>query len=174
VELLGYNSKGLGSNAIAGLSPIPIQDFDGSTAEFAFRYTFWNMDTSQLNQDGSKRTEEKDMKKNWIRIAKVVTVMAVVTAAGFAGVPARAQDGGAALYKTKCAACHGADAKGETVVGKADKIRDLGSTDVQQQSDADLTTIIASGKGKMPAYGKSLKPEQVKDLITYIRSFAKR
>jgi hypothetical protein len=36
----GYNGKGLGSNAIAGLSPIPIQDFDGSTAEFAFRYTF--------------------------------------------------------------------------------------------------------------------------------------
>jgi hypothetical protein len=36
----GYNGKGLGSNAIAGLSPIPVQDFDGSTAEFAFRYTF--------------------------------------------------------------------------------------------------------------------------------------
>ena len=120
------------------------------------------------------RMGEKDMKRNWIRIARVATGMAAVTALAFAGVPARAQDGEAALYKTKCAACHGADAKGETAVGKADKIRDLGSADVQQQSDADLTTIIASGKGKMPAYGKSLKPEQVKDLITYIRSLAKK
>jgi opacity protein-like surface antigen len=36
----GYNGKGLGSNAIPGLAAIPIQDFNGSTAEFAFRYAF--------------------------------------------------------------------------------------------------------------------------------------
>ena len=36
----GYNGRGQASNAIAGLAAIPIQDFDGSTAEFAFRYTF--------------------------------------------------------------------------------------------------------------------------------------
>jgi hypothetical protein len=36
----GYNGKGLGSNVIPGLAPIPIQDFNGSTAEFAFRYAF--------------------------------------------------------------------------------------------------------------------------------------
>jgi hypothetical protein len=36
----GYNGKGMGSNSIPGLAVIPIQDFNGSTAEFAFRYTF--------------------------------------------------------------------------------------------------------------------------------------
>jgi hypothetical protein len=36
----GYNGKGLGSNETPGLAPIPIQDFNGSTAEFALRYTF--------------------------------------------------------------------------------------------------------------------------------------
>jgi hypothetical protein len=36
----GYNGRGQASNNIAGLAPIPIQDFDGSTAEFAFRYSF--------------------------------------------------------------------------------------------------------------------------------------
>lgn len=86
----------------------------------------------------------------------------------------RAQDAGAALYKTKCAACHGPDGKGETAMGKANKLRDLGSPDVQKQSDAELTTIIENGKGKMPAYGKSLKPEQVKDLVAYIRSLSKK
>ena len=78
------------------------------------------------------------------------------------------------LYKTKCAACHGADGKGDTAIGKTNKIRDLSSADVQQQSDADLTTIITTGKSKMPAYGKSLKPDQVKDLVAYIRTLAKK
>ncbi len=36
----GYNGKGLGSNVIPGLAAIPIQDFNGSTLEFAFRYAF--------------------------------------------------------------------------------------------------------------------------------------
>jgi hypothetical protein len=36
----GYNGKGLESNAIPGLAAIPIQDFNGSTVEFAFRYAF--------------------------------------------------------------------------------------------------------------------------------------
>jgi cytochrome c6 len=84
-----------------------------------------------------------------------------------------AQTAGEALYKTKCAACHGADGKGETPSGKANKLRDLGSADVQKLTDDELTTITASGKGKMPAYGKSLKPEQIKDLVAFIRSLKK-
>jgi cytochrome c6 len=87
---------------------------------------------------------------------------------------ASAQDAGAATYKAKCATCHGADGKGETTVGKTNKLRDLASADVQKETDADLTAAIASGKNKMPAYGKSLKPGQVKDLVTYIRSLAKK
>ena len=92
----------------------------------------------------------------------------------FATTAAASPDAGAALYKTKCAACHGADGKGATAVGKADSIRDLGSADVQGQSDAVLNTIITSGKGKMPAYGKSLKPEEVTALVAYIRSLASK
>jgi cytochrome c6 len=114
------------------------------------------------------------MTRNWTRIAKVVVHATALVAIGLMSVPAEAQDGGAALYKTKCAACHGADGKGDTAVGKADKIRDLSSADVQQQSDADLTAVITAGRGKMPAYGKSLKPDQVKDLVAYIRSLAKK
>ena len=89
-------------------------------------------------------------------------------------IPAPAQDAGAALYKTKCAACHGPDGKGETAIGKANKLRDLGSPEVQKQSDPELATIIETGKGKMPAYGKSLKAEQVKELVAYIRTLAKK
>jgi cytochrome c6 len=110
------------------------------------------------------------MKRNKRRVVRVVGGVAVFAALGALGVSARAQDAGAATYKTKCAVCHGPDGKGDTSVGKTNKIRDLGSADVQKQSDAELTTTIADGKGKMPAYGKSLKPDQVKELVAFIRS----
>jgi cytochrome c6 len=111
---------------------------------------------------------KKTMK--WIAIVTTAVVLAGIT---LLSGPAQAQTGGEALYKTKCAACHGADGKGETTVGKANKIRDLGSADVQAQSDDVIAGIIGSGKGKMPAYGKSLKPDQIKELVAYIRSLKK-
>jgi mono/diheme cytochrome c family protein len=83
-----------------------------------------------------------------------------------------APDAGGDLYKAKCAVCHGADGKGATAVGKADNIRDLGSPEVQAQSDDLLSTIITSGKSKMPPYGKSLKPDQIAALVAYVRSLA--
>ena len=36
----GYDGKGLASNAIPGLAPIATPDFNGSTTEFALRYSF--------------------------------------------------------------------------------------------------------------------------------------
>ena len=113
------------------------------------------------------------MKRNWTRIASVTLGAVTLATCVFSSVPAAAQEAGTALYKTKCTACHGADGKGDTSIGKTNKIRDLSSADVQQQNDADLTAIIVNGKGKMPAYGKSLKPDQVKDLVSYIRSLKK-
>jgi len=105
----------------------------------------------------------------------ITTVASGVILAGITllSVPAQAQSGGEALYKAKCVACHGADGKGETTVGKANKVRDLGSADVQRQSDDELAAIIGNGKGKMPAYGKSLKPEQIKELVAYLRTLKK-
>jgi cytochrome c6 len=75
---------------------------------------------------------------------------------------------GEATFKAKCAACHGADGKGK----EAMKTRDLASADVQKMSDADLSGMITNGKGKMPAY-KTLTPDQVKDLVAFIRSLKK-
>lgn len=107
---------------------------------------------------------------------RVVASAAALSIVGTLTLPiaARADDAAAQLYKTKCAGCHGPDGKGETTMGKALKLRDLASADVQKQSDADLTTLITSGRNKMPAYGKSLSPDQVKSLIGYIRGLAKK
>ncbi len=86
------------------------------------------------------------------------------------GSPAKADVAAAeATFKTKCAGCHGADAKGKEAL----KTRDLSSADVQKQSDAELAGIITNGKPpKMPPY-KSMTPEQVKDMVSYIRSLKK-
>ena len=92
---------------------------------------------------------------------------------GFATVPVHVQPAGETRYKTKCAACHGADGKGETAIGKTNKLRDLGSGDVQKQSDVELSAIITNGRNKMPGYGKSLKPEQIKELVGHIRTLGK-
>jgi cytochrome c553 len=92
----------------------------------------------------------------------------------FFSVPAWAQGDGASLFKAKCAACHGADGKGDTSMGKAMKLRDLGSDDVQKQTDAELTEITANGKGKMPAYEGKLTDDQIKQLVGYIRSLKKK
>ncbi len=80
--------------------------------------------------------------------------------------------GTAGLYKAKCSACHGATGKGDTPMGKKIAVRDFASPEVQKMSDDKLTAIIADGKDKMPSYKKSLKPEQIKELVAYIRCAA--
>ena len=98
--------------------------------------------------------------------ALVLLLVGLVTATAKA-------DTAEATYKAKCQMCHGPDGKGETPTGKAMKVKDFSSEDVQKMSDADLTATITNGKGKMPAY-KTLTPEQVKDLIAYVRSLGKK
>lgn len=83
---------------------------------------------------------------------------------------AAAQDDPAALYKSKCAACHGADGKGETAMGKKLDIKDFHSPEVAKMSDAQLFDITKKGKEKMPAYNGKLTDDQIKSLIKYIRA----
>jgi len=78
---------------------------------------------------------------------------------------------GAALYKTKCAACHGADGSGQTPVGKSLKLQDLRSPEVQKLSDADLTKLLTEGKGKMPK--SNLSADDMKAVIAFVRSLKK-
>jgi cytochrome c6 len=89
----------------------------------------------------------------------------------FWSAPAKADDA-AATYKAKCSACHGADGKGDTAMGKKMGLRDFASPEVQKMSDDELSAIIGEGKNKMPGYKKSLKPDQIKELVRYIRSMA--
>jgi cytochrome c6 len=84
----------------------------------------------------------------------------------------RAQNDAAKAYKTNCVLCHAADGSGSSASGKALKAKDLRSPEVQGKSDAELAEFIVQGKGKMPAFGKKLKPDDIKQLVAYIREMA--
>jgi len=79
-------------------------------------------------------------------------------------------DSGADVYKSKCASCHGAAGKGDTAMGKAMKLKDLGSAEIRKQSDADLTAVIEKGKKPMPGYEGKLTKDQITDLVKYLRT----
>lgn len=113
------------------------------------------------------------MRKTMSWMERMMVAAAVLAGISFLSVPAKADNTAEATYKAKCAMCHGADGKGETATGKTMKVKDFASEEVQKMSDADLTDAISKGKGKMPAY-KTLTPEQVKDLVGYIRAFGKK
>ena len=103
-----------------------------------------------------------------------MTMRLVVTVALFSLVvaltlPPMAAADAAADYKAKCAMCHGADGMGKASLGT----KDLGSADIQKMSDADLTTAITAGKGKMPPYKGKLTDAQITDLVKYIRTLKK-
>jgi mono/diheme cytochrome c family protein len=93
--------------------------------------------------------------------------------AGMLAIPARSDDKSAATYKQKCVACHGADGKGSTPTGKALGIRSLTSAETIKMGDQELAEIIEKGKGKMPKYGSSMKPDEIKAMVAYVRALGK-
>ena len=107
------------------------------------------------------------MKKLITIIAACILIAAPSAFAGGGG------SDGAAIYKAKCAMCHGPDGAGQTTMGKNMKLRDLRSADVQAQTDAQLNKWIADGKGKMPAYKGKLTPADIDALVAFIRSIKK-
>lgn len=93
----------------------------------------------------------------------------IVAPAAFGAVDA------AALFKTKCAPCHGATGKADTPMGQRLGAKPLPSPEVQNQTDAQLTDTVTNGKGKkMPKFGTQLSSEQITALIAHIRVLGKK
>lgn len=101
-------------------------------------------------------------------LRKVMTISLLVLF-GLMATAAFASDG-PAIYKAKCALCHGANGSGDTPTGKSMKVKDLRSDAVQKQPDLELMKTISGGKGKMPPYGKQLSTDDIKAVIAFIRT----
>lgn len=82
----------------------------------------------------------------------------------------QAQSDADKIFKANCVLCHSADGSGNSPTGKAMHAKDLRSDEVQKQSDAQLAEVVAKGRGKMPAFGTKIKPDDVTRLVAYIRA----
>jgi mono/diheme cytochrome c family protein len=105
-----------------------------------------------------------------MKTTKLLMLVMTIAVGLFIVIPnlAWAGDDAAALYSAKCAMCHGADASGKP----AAKIPSLVSDEVKKNSDDDLAKAVTE-KPKHPATVKSLTPDQVKMVVSYVRSLQK-
>jgi mono/diheme cytochrome c family protein len=105
-----------------------------------------------------------------MKTTKLALLVAMIAVALFIVIPnlSWAADDGAAVYKAKCAACHGADARGRP----AAKIPSLISDEVKKMSDEDISKAVTE-KPKHAGVARSLNPDQVKAVASYIRSLQK-
>jgi high-affinity iron transporter len=87
---------------------------------------------------------------------------------------------GAALYKRHCVMCHGAAGLGDgpaakTLKGKLPVLSDKAT--MSKLTNEQIHELITNGKkteiGNMPALGKRLKPEEITDIVNYVRTLAK-
>ncbi len=87
---------------------------------------------------------------------------------------ATAKVDGAKLFAKNCSTCHAKDATGRATMAnifKADlKIMNLAAGDAVKVSDADLTKVVNTGRKNMPAFKGKLKDEEIKGILSYVRS----
>lgn len=105
------------------------------------------------------------------RLIAPIAVLAVAAYSPMKVSAATAED----TYLETCAICHGADGAGQTARGKKLKLKDLRAPEIQKLTDAQLTEIIAKGKGKdMPPYEMDLGKDGVAAQVAYMRVLAKK
>ncbi len=95
--------------------------------------------------------------------AMVVSLLLTVTPLSISSALAADLKAGEKLFKGKCVICHGERGLG----GSALKINDPA---VLSKTDGAIRKVIAEGGKGMPGYKNSLKPEEIDNLIAFIRS----
>lgn len=98
------------------------------------------------------------------KIALVVTILGVLA---FVAAPAFSEDG-AAVYKAKCAMCHGEDGVAKKM---AEPSRNLNDPKFQSEvSKEAVVQILTDGKGKKKSMKDKLTPEQITAVADYVKT----
>ncbi len=82
-----------------------------------------------------------------------------------------AAEPGKDAYQKRCQSCHGPDGKGNPPMEKTLKVAipPVNGEALKQKDDAEMLQIIADGKGKMPAYAKTLSAEEQQQVLMYMK-----
>jgi len=84
-------------------------------------------------------------------------------------------EAGKKIFGYDCAQCHGAAGDAKTEIAKDLKVPDLTDPAVlKDRTDGALFYILKNGHGDMPREGDRVKPEQLWDLINYVRSLVRK
>src|SRR5215471_15344880 len=121
------------------------------------------LSSSQINDLHCEGEETSMTAFKRIAVVGLALVLAIPTIAF-------AQGSGADVFKAKCAMCHGADGSASTGMGKSMGLKPLSSPEVQKMSDADMTALIANGKGKMPASKGKLSDADIAAVVKYVKT----
>jgi len=108
-------------------------------------------------------------------IAAAVVALALGAAATAQAQQAQAAPDAAALWARNCASCHGtAGVPNPAMVRSMGAIPDFSDAHtVAGLADSTMVNVITNGKGRtMPAYRTRLTPEQVRALVTYVKSLS--
>jgi len=84
---------------------------------------------------------------------------------------------GKKTYGTDCAMCHGKGGAGDGDLAADMKLtlKDFRDADfMKTMSDGDMYTAIDKGTGQMQGEEGRLKPNQIWDVVNYVRSFSKK
>ncbi len=84
---------------------------------------------------------------------------------------------GKKMYGFDCALCHGkdGDGKGDLAADMNLKLADYrDSAALKDMTDGEMFYIIKNGKGQMTGEADRVKPEEIWNLVNYVRSLAKR
>jgi mono/diheme cytochrome c family protein len=74
-------------------------------------------------------------------------------------------------WKSKCAACHGVDGKGQTDQGKKFGVKDYTTPEWQKsKTDADIKKAINDGVPNMDGYKGTLAADQIDGLVAFVRT----
>ena len=97
--------------------------------------------------------------------SKVVLAVAIsmTGAVGFA-------QSGEALYKSKCASCHGATGTPSAGMAKSMNVKAASDPDMKKLTAEEEFDAVKNGKGKMKPFSGKLTDDQIKEAVAYYRT----
>lgn len=111
------------------------------------------------------RNRKMSKMNRWATASAVAVLMA--------GVMAFAQSQGASTYKAHCQMCHGMQGTPNPGIAKMMGVKPAKDPAVKKLTEAQMIEVTTNGKGKMPAFKSKLSGAQIKDAVTYFRTFTK-